>query len=146
MAPYSISFNCDGTNLYAGLRNMVKVFDSTRPGRECTTLTTFSKYLAIKSICIESILSSEKSYGGQRGMISCIAPHPLSADTYALGSYSCSGNQPYDSHCLIDCVFSCPVLGPGPRSNLRILRPSEWCNTSRVLSVWEFSFLRRAQG
>lgn len=40
---YSLSFNHDGSLLFCGLENCIKAFSTGRPGRECTTLTTYKR-------------------------------------------------------------------------------------------------------
>ena len=36
---------------------------------------------------------AERKVGGQPGIISCMAMHPVMTGMFALGSYSCSGNH-----------------------------------------------------
>lgn len=66
---YSLSFNSEGSKLYCGFNKMIRVFDVTRPGRDCEDRPTFAKQ-------------------GQPGIISCIAPSPTEPGLYAAGSYA----------------------------------------------------------
>ncbi|KAM4678327.1 telomerase Cajal body protein 1 [Discoglossus pictus] len=68
-AAHSLSFSPDGSQLFSGFDKMVRVFDTSRPGRDCECRPTFQKKQ------------------GQTGIISCIAFSP-SQDIYACGSYS----------------------------------------------------------
>jgi WD40 repeat protein len=71
ISPYSLSFNLCGEKLYAGFRNSIKIFDTGRPGRDCTTRSLYNR-----------------KDGGQNGLISCIAMNPVTVGNYALGSYA----------------------------------------------------------
>ncbi|XP_064403801.1 telomerase Cajal body protein 1-like isoform X3 [Halichondria panicea] len=73
ISPCSLAFSLDGERLYAGFNKSIKVFHTSRPGRTCTSRSTY-----------------DKKKGGQPGLISCIAMHPTQPGTFALGSYSCS--------------------------------------------------------
>ena len=44
---HSLAFNLDGTKLYSGFNRMIRVFDVSRPGRECIHRPTFGKPLNI---------------------------------------------------------------------------------------------------
>ncbi|XP_064409111.1 telomerase Cajal body protein 1 [Latimeria chalumnae] len=68
-AAHSLSFTPDGSQLFCGFDKMVRVFDTSRPGRECEQRPTVVKKR------------------GQSGIISCIAFSP-SQDIYACASYS----------------------------------------------------------
>ncbi|XP_069074801.1 telomerase Cajal body protein 1 isoform X2 [Pleurodeles waltl] len=68
-AAHSLCFTPDGSHLYCGFDKMVRVFDTSRPGRDCEKRPTFVK----------------KS--GQSGIVSCISFSPVQ-DIYACGSYS----------------------------------------------------------
>ncbi|RHZ84437.1 hypothetical protein Glove_81g47 [Diversispora epigaea] len=73
IGPNSLSFNLDGSKIYCGYKNMIKIYDSNRPGYdgiECPTTTT------------------RKSKDGQKGIISCLAFNPDFSGLYAAGSYS----------------------------------------------------------
>ena len=41
---YSLSFNSEGSKLYCGFNKMIRVFDVTRPGRDCEDRPTFGEY------------------------------------------------------------------------------------------------------
>ncbi|XP_063786885.1 telomerase Cajal body protein 1 [Pseudophryne corroboree] len=76
-AAHSLCFSPDGSQLFSGFDKMVRVFDTSRPGRDCECRPTFHKKQ------------------GQPGIISCITFSP-SQDIYACGSYSkCLGLYSY---------------------------------------------------
>ncbi|XP_069776070.1 telomerase Cajal body protein 1 isoform X2 [Narcine bancroftii] len=66
---HSLCFTPDGSQLFCGFDKMVRVFETTRPGRECEKRPTMAKKQ------------------GQAGIISCIAFSP-EQDLYACASYS----------------------------------------------------------
>ncbi|XP_051900831.1 telomerase Cajal body protein 1 [Pristis pectinata] len=66
---HSLCFTPDGSQLYCGFDKMVRVFETSRPGRECEKRPTMAKKQ------------------GQTGIISCIAFSP-EQDLYACASYS----------------------------------------------------------
>ncbi|XP_043946111.1 telomerase Cajal body protein 1 [Protopterus annectens] len=68
-AAHSLCFSPDGSKLFCGSDKMVRVFDTSRPGRECEKRPTFVKKT------------------GQSGIISCITFSPYQ-DVYACTSYS----------------------------------------------------------
>ncbi|XP_069799054.1 telomerase Cajal body protein 1 [Dendropsophus ebraccatus] len=68
-AAHSLCFSPDGSRLFCGFDKMVRVFDTSRPGRDCESRPTFQKKQ------------------GQPGIISCMAFSP-DQDIYACGSYS----------------------------------------------------------
>ncbi|XP_072006038.1 telomerase Cajal body protein 1 [Engystomops pustulosus] len=77
-AAHSLCFSPDGSRLFCGFDKMVRVFDTSRAGRDCESRPTFQKKL------------------GQPGIISCIAFSPAQ-DIYACGSYSrCLGLYSYE--------------------------------------------------
>ena len=53
---HSVAFSADGTKLYAGLKNDLRVFDVSIPGKACEQRTVWSR-----------------KEGGQAGIISTIA-------------------------------------------------------------------------
>merc|ERR1712001_702016 len=55
-AARSLAFDPSGTKLYAGMKNQIRIFDVSIPGRDCDSIKTF-----------------DKKEGGQSGIISCIA-------------------------------------------------------------------------
>ena len=63
VSAHSLAFDPTGTRLYAGLKNEIRIFDVSQPGRKCSQRKTWSK-----------------KEGGQPGIVSCIAV-----------SYSCYG-------------------------------------------------------
>jgi WD40 repeat protein len=90
---HSLAFDVTGQHLYAGLKNELRIFDVSVPGRKCVTRKTWSR----------------KTEGGLHGIISCIAvsvlpimpmrqrpftlsvlpqTNPALASVYALGSFS----------------------------------------------------------
>ncbi|GCB82000.1 hypothetical protein scyTo_0023049 [Scyliorhinus torazame] len=66
---HSLCFTPDGTQLFCGFEKMVRVFETSRPGRDCEKRPTLAKKQ------------------GQTGIISCIAFSP-EHDVYACASYS----------------------------------------------------------
>ncbi|XP_053319884.1 telomerase Cajal body protein 1 [Spea bombifrons] len=68
-AAHALCFSPDGSQLFCGFDKTVRVFETSRPGRDCQCRPTFHKKQ------------------GQSGIISCIAFSP-SEDIYACGSYS----------------------------------------------------------
>ena len=42
-AALSLGFNPAGTSVWAGFNRAIRVFDLSRPGRECTSIVTHSK-------------------------------------------------------------------------------------------------------
>ncbi|XP_075416983.1 telomerase Cajal body protein 1 [Tenrec ecaudatus] len=67
-AAHSLCFSLDGSQLFCGFNRTVRVFCTTRPGRDCEVRPTFVKKQ------------------GQSGIISCIAFSPAQP-LYACGSY-----------------------------------------------------------
>ncbi|OBS67533.1 hypothetical protein A6R68_03941, partial [Neotoma lepida] len=67
-AAHSLCFSPDGSQLFCGFNRTVRVFSTSRPGRDCEVRATFAKKQ------------------GQSGIISCIAFSPSQA-LYACGSY-----------------------------------------------------------
>lgn len=70
-AAYSIAFDRQGSHIWAGYNKAIRVFDLSRPGRDCQTITTF-----------------QKGQDGQPGMISCFDFSPDDSNLVAAGSYS----------------------------------------------------------
>ncbi|XP_058415790.1 telomerase Cajal body protein 1 isoform X3 [Diceros bicornis minor] len=67
-AAHSLCFSPDGSQLFCGFNRTVRVFSTSRPGRDCEVRATFAKKQ------------------GQSGIISCIAFSPAQP-LYACGSY-----------------------------------------------------------
>ncbi|CAB4431407.1 unnamed protein product [Rhizophagus irregularis] len=73
VGPNALTFNLDGSRIYCGYKNMIKIFDLDRPGRDGQDIKT---------------TPSRKSKEGQKGIISCLAFNPDRSGLYAAGSYS----------------------------------------------------------
>lgn len=43
VTPHSLCFNSDGTKLYTGFQNCIRIYDTGRPGRQYDTKTTYGK-------------------------------------------------------------------------------------------------------
>lgn len=69
-AAYSVAFNVDGAKLFCGYNKTIRVFDTSRPGRE------FRQHSTVTS-----------STDGQTGIISCISFNPCNFGVLAAGSY-----------------------------------------------------------
>ncbi len=100
ISPCSLAFSLDGERLYAGFNKSIKVFHTSRPGRTCTSRSTYGLwtkvgYCNLFSFRVFIYSPADKKKGGQPGLISCIAMHPTQPGTFALGSYSCSGTWPH---------------------------------------------------
>ncbi len=67
-----VAFSRSGHSLYAGSRNLIRVFDVRNPGRMCTEIPT---------------CTSKKDVFGYKGIISALAFNPQ-GKLYAAGSYS----------------------------------------------------------
>mmetsp|Transcript_1794 Transcript_1794/g.5233 ORF Transcript_1794/g.5233 Transcript_1794/m.5233 type:complete len:413 (-) Transcript_1794:499-1737(-) len=72
-AAHSVAFNRDGSKIYAGYNKVIRVFETSRPGREYRTATTQNKAL---------------EGGGLIGIVSCMAFDPSGSPVYAAGTYS----------------------------------------------------------
>ncbi|DBB13553.1 TPA: hypothetical protein ACH3X3_000587 [Trebouxia sp. C0006] len=70
-AAYSLAFHGQGSRIWAGYNKAIRVFDLSRPGRDCQTITTF-----------------QKGQDGQPGIISCLDFSPDDPNLMAAGSYS----------------------------------------------------------
>ena len=70
MAASCIAFDPTGDRLYAGLKNEIRIFNVSDPGRDCVKRKTYSK-----------------KDGGVGGIISAIAFNPAMPQVYAVGSY-----------------------------------------------------------
>ena len=77
-AARSLAFDPSGTKLYAGMKNQIRIFDVSIPGRDCDTIKTF-----------------DKKEGGQSGIISCIA---VSTRTDLIRNFFCHTGYP-DADC-----------------------------------------------
>ena len=45
VSPNCVAFNLDGSEIYCGFNNMVRVFKTARPGRECQNRPTLGEQL-----------------------------------------------------------------------------------------------------
>ncbi|KAI8816318.1 WD40-repeat-containing domain protein, partial [Fimicolochytrium jonesii] len=72
-APNSLTFNLDGSKIYAGFTNHIQIFATDRPGRDSRRVATSP---------------SKKSREGQKGLVSTIAFNPDRSGLYACGSYA----------------------------------------------------------
>eukprot|EP00741_Cyanophora_paradoxa_P016568 tig00020927_g15998.t1 len=72
-AAFSLAFNLDGTKLFCGFNNCVRIFSIERAGRDFETVPTVAR---------------RKDRHGQRGIISSIAFSPDRSGLYAAGSYA----------------------------------------------------------
>eukprot|EP00300_Choanocystis_sp_HF-7_P043267 c9857_g1_i2.p1 GENE.c9857_g1_i2~~c9857_g1_i2.p1 ORF type:complete len:465 (+),score=78.67 c9857_g1_i2:162-1397(+) len=70
-----IAFNPTGGQIFCGSERTLRVFDTSRPGRECTTFSTARKKRSRKA-------------GAQSGILSCIAFSSVPGAQFAVGSYS----------------------------------------------------------
>ena len=70
---FSMTLDPTGMRLYAGYDRAIRIFDVTRPGRQCE----------LRQTC-----PSRKSREGQRGIISCLAVSPDYSGLFAAGSYA----------------------------------------------------------
>lgn len=68
-----VAFNLDGTKIFCGANRMIRCFDLSYPGKECTSMATSR---------------SKKHKSGQKGIISEIRFNPQQTEVYAAGSYS----------------------------------------------------------
>ncbi|KNC78021.1 hypothetical protein SARC_09532 [Sphaeroforma arctica JP610] len=82
-APKSVAFNPDGTKIYCGFEKMIRIFDTSRPGRD---------HIDVKTL-------AHKRAKGQRGIISTIAFSPATLSLYAAGSYDRSIALYVDNDC-----------------------------------------------
>lgn len=69
----SVSFNLNGSRIFAGSKNMIRFYDVANPGCNYTDIPT---------------CTSKKDYTGQKGIISCLAFNPDYSGAFAAGSYS----------------------------------------------------------
>ncbi len=69
----SVCFEPTGHRIYSGYERAIRVFDVTRPGRECTLRPTSE---------------TRKDRGGQRGLISCLDFARDGSGLFAAGSFS----------------------------------------------------------
>ena len=88
VASKSLCFNPQGTKLIAGLKNQIRIFDVSVPGRDCETVKTF-----------------DKKEGGLSGIISSIDFNPSMEQVFALASYDKSSAVYLDPRAQLLCVL-----------------------------------------
>lgn len=44
VAAHSVAFNLDGSKIFSGFNKMIRIFDSSRPGKDCAEYETVGKY------------------------------------------------------------------------------------------------------
>lgn len=71
-AAYSLAFSPDGQKLLGGYPKCFRIFDVSRPGRDCTKVQT----------------QQRKKEGSMAGIVSCLAFNPPQSDLLAAGAYS----------------------------------------------------------
>ncbi|XP_076453648.1 telomerase Cajal body protein 1-like [Babylonia areolata] len=76
VAAHSLGFTCDGKFILAGFNRELRSFDISRPGRNCTVTSTITKDPHTGSV------------KGQRGIVSCFAPHPFNPRLIAAGAFN----------------------------------------------------------
>eukprot|EP00833_Pecoramyces_ruminatium_P004063 jgi/Orpsp1_1/1178095/evm.model.c7180000064015.1 len=97
VAPHSINFNSDGSKIYAGLNNLIQIFDISRPGEPINKkLTT----------------PTRKSKHGQKGIIACMDFNPDYSGLLAAGSLSKSIGI-YDTNNSNELIFQQKKLKGG---------------------------------
>ncbi|KAK9818157.1 hypothetical protein WJX72_007963 [[Myrmecia] bisecta] len=79
-AANSVAFNLDGSKLFTGFNKHIRVYDVTRPGRDCQNISTH-----------------KKRQDGQPGIISCLCFNPDRSGLFATGSYAGSAAL-FDEH------------------------------------------------
>lgn len=57
-AAYSLQFSADGTHLYCGFDGLLRVFDTSRPGRDC-----IQRSLTCKAVLRSSFLTMQLTSG-----------------------------------------------------------------------------------
>ncbi|CAH1781527.1 unnamed protein product [Owenia fusiformis] len=75
---HSLCFSEDGSKIYCGFNKAVRMFDISRPGRDCISRQTFQS---------DAKMTGHKGKVGQTGILSCIAVCP-GKPMYAVGSYA----------------------------------------------------------
>ncbi|EYB81669.1 hypothetical protein Y032_0377g266 [Ancylostoma ceylanicum] len=88
-AAYSIAFSNDGEQLYAGYDSCIRIWNTSRPGRQHTTIKTW-----------------EKQTGGQKSIVSCIAMNKAFDGVYAVATYDGNVGFYSDRTNSLECMFS----------------------------------------
>lgn len=91
---YSLSFSLTGSQVFAGYRSRIRLFDFERGGRHIQEIRTFGPFNFNKFDVI-ALFSSTKSYFSekhfssyQKGIISAIAMCPTFDGAYAISTYN----------------------------------------------------------
>ena len=53
MSPHCAAFSLDGSKIYCGFNKMVRVFDTSRPGRQCQQRPTGTLAVALNNFLSE---------------------------------------------------------------------------------------------
>ncbi|XP_049852929.1 telomerase Cajal body protein 1-like isoform X1 [Schistocerca gregaria] len=72
VTPHCVSFDTTGEKLYCGLKNMIKIFNTAYPGRNCDT----------RNLKLPMYQNETKI-----GIVSCVAVNPNLSSVYAVGTY-----------------------------------------------------------
>jgi len=73
----SLAFTSDSQRILAGFKQTIRIFDVSRPGTSCQTITTLKKKKK----------GRKRVKLGQRGLMSCLASCPTEPELLAAGSY-----------------------------------------------------------
>lgn len=73
VSPISLCFSLDGARLYTGFPRMIRIFDTSRPGRPVSE----------RPLC-----KCRSDRSGQRGIVSCMSFNPDWSGLYAVGTYA----------------------------------------------------------
>ena len=103
-AAHSLAFDPSGSKIYAGFDRAVRIFDVSRPGRQCE----------LRPTC-----KTKRSRSGQRGIISCFAFAPDYWGLYAAGSFSGTTGM-YDERDPSNLIVE---LGTNTREGSKIAKP-----------------------
>ncbi|XP_069689701.1 telomerase Cajal body protein 1 isoform X5 [Periplaneta americana] len=87
---YSLAFDPSGEKLYCGFKNVVRIFDTNLPGRQCETRKLKQAHLPSQR---------------QTGIISCISVNPAMPTIYAAGSYDRSLGVYSEPNGTLLCLF-----------------------------------------
>ncbi|KAK6732087.1 hypothetical protein RB195_016453 [Necator americanus] len=93
-AAYSVAFSNDGAQLYGGYDACIRIWDTSRPGRQHTSIKTW-----------------EKRTGGQKSVVSCIVMNKSFAGVYAAATYDGSVGFYSDRTNSLECMFSTETVG-----------------------------------
>ncbi|XP_066930672.1 dentin sialophosphoprotein-like [Clytia hemisphaerica] len=80
-SPHSVSFNYDGSKVYCGFNNCIRIFDSNRPGRQFVERSIVRKKTRSRKERQQKSLN-------QRGIVSSIAFSNQYSGLYALGTFT----------------------------------------------------------